>query len=73
MGLTLIMKWLEKKILQSQGKDWEFILKKTQEGRRRRRLKETFGVDVILKGHCHAIWQLYKKLEGVFALIEFQN
>ena len=22
---------------------------------------------VKLKGHCHAIWQLYKKLEGVFA------
>ena len=27
----------------------------------------------LLKGHCHAIWQLYKKLEGVFASIEFQN
>ena len=26
-----------------------------------------------LKGHCHAIWQLYKKLEGVFTSIEFQN
>ena len=26
-----------------------------------------------LKGHCHAIWQLYKKLEGIFASIEFQN
>ena len=26
-----------------------------------------------LKGHCHAIWQLKKKLEGVFASIEFQN
>ena len=26
-----------------------------------------------LKGHCHAIWQLYKKLEGVFASVEFQN
>ena len=25
-----------------------------------------------LKGHCHAIWQLFKKL-GVFASIEFQN
>ena len=25
-----------------------------------------------LKGHCHAIWQLYKKL-GVFASIECQN
>ena len=25
-----------------------------------------------LKGHCHAIWQLYKKL-GVFASIKFQN
>ena len=22
----------------------------------------------VLKGHCHAIWQLYRKLEGVFAL-----
>ena len=29
--------------------------------------------DYLLKGHCHAIWQLYKKLEGVFASIEFQN
>ena len=28
---------------------------------------------LTLKGHCHAIWQLYKKLEGVFASIEFQN
>ena len=26
----------------------------------------------LLKGHCHAIWQLYKKL-GIFASIEFQN
>ena len=26
-----------------------------------------------LKGHCPAIWQLYKKPEGVFASIEFQN
>ena len=26
-----------------------------------------------LKGHCHALWQLYKKLEGVFASVEFQN
>ena len=30
-------------------------------------------VTVVLKGHCHDIWQLYKKLEGVFASIEFQN
>ena len=29
---------------------------------------------LILKpGHCHAIWQLYKELLGVFASIEFQN
>ena len=27
----------------------------------------------LLKGHCHAIWQPYKKLEGVFASIEIQN
>ena len=26
-----------------------------------------------LKGYCRAVWQLYKKLEGVFASIEFQN
>ena len=26
-----------------------------------------------LKGHCHAIWQLYKRLECIFASIEFQN
>ena len=28
-----------------------------------------------LKGHCHAIWQLYKKLEAAFTSIvnEFQN
>ena len=26
-----------------------------------------------LKGHCHAIWQLYKRLEGVFSSIKFQN
>ena len=25
----------------------------------------------VLKGHCHAIWQLYKKLEGAFTSIEF--
>ena len=28
---------------------------------------------MMLKGHCHAIWQLYKKLEGVFASIEIQS
>ena len=26
-----------------------------------------------LKGHCHAIWQLYKKPKSVFASVEFQN
>ena len=26
-----------------------------------------------LKGHCHAIWQRYKRLEGAFATIEFQT
>ena len=26
-----------------------------------------------LKGYCRAIWQLYKKLEGIFASVEFQN
>ena len=26
-----------------------------------------------LKGHCRTIWQLYEKLEGVFASSEFQN
>ena len=26
-----------------------------------------------LKEHCHAMWQLYKKLEDVFASVEFQN
>ena len=32
-------------------------------------VKKGLGV----KGHCHAIWQLYKNLEDVFASIEFQN
>ena len=27
----------------------------------------------MLKGHCHAIWHLYKKLEGVFASTESQT
>ena len=27
----------------------------------------------LLKGDCHAIWQLFKKLKGVFASVEFQN
>ena len=27
----------------------------------------------LLNGHCHAIWQLYKKLDGALASIEFQN
>ena len=26
-----------------------------------------------LKGHCHATWQDFKKPEGVFGSIEFQN
>ena len=34
-----------------------------------RNLKKCLFVD-SLKGHCHAIWQLYKKLEGIFASIE---
>ena len=29
--------------------------------------------EVNLKGQCHAIWKLYKNLEGVFASTEFQN
>ena len=29
--------------------------------------------NIPLKGHCHAIWQLYKKLESVFASSLFQN
>ena len=33
---------------------------------------ENFTDGDDLKGHCHAIWQLYKKL-GVFASTEFQN
>ena len=28
---------------------------------------------INLKGHCHALWQLLKKLEGAFTSIEFQN
>ena len=35
--------------------------------------KQVMNSFFILKGHCHAIWQLYKKLTGVFASIEFQN
>ena len=35
-------------------------------------MKELF-LSSNLKGHCHAIWQLNKKLQGVFASIEFQN
>ena len=31
------------------------------------------NLNIYLTGHCHAIWQLYKKLEGAFASIEFQN
>ena len=34
---------------------------------------KTVAPQFSLKGHCHAIWQLYKKLEGVFASIEVQN
>ena len=26
-----------------------------------------------LKGNCHALWQLYKKLEGVLASIEWSS
>ena len=36
-------------------------------------IKATGIRKVGLKGHCHAIWQFYKKLEGVFASMEFQN
>ena len=32
-----------------------------------------FEIWASLKGHRHAIWQLYKRLEGAFALVEFQN
>lgn len=31
------------------------------------------GKYINLKGHCHAIWQLYKKLKGTFTSIEFPN
>ena len=32
-----------------------------------------FTFPLVHSTHCHTIWQLYKKLEGVFASIEFQN
>ena len=32
-----------------------------------------FAFSKSLKRHCHDIWQLYKKPESVFALVEFQN
>ena len=34
---------------------------------------ERYMLTLLLKGQCHAIWQFYKNLEGVFASIEFQN
>ena len=30
-------------------------------------LATLIGYIEYLKGHCHAIWQLYRKLEGVFS------
>ena len=39
-------------------------------------LRLRFGASISygwLKAHCHAIWQLYEKLGGVFASTEFQN
>ena len=33
--------------------------------------RESTFKKVMLKGHCHAIWQLYKKPESVFASVEF--
>ena len=38
-----------------------------------KQLPKNHPLYLLLKGHCHAIWQFYKKLEGVFASIEFQN
>ena len=32
-----------------------------------------FEIWATLKRHCHAILQLYKRLEGAFALVEFQT
>ena len=29
--------------------------------------------ETLMQGHCHAIWQLDEKVEGVFASIESQN
>ena len=29
--------------------------------------------ETVLKGHCHTIWQLYKRLEVAFASIKFKN
>ena len=31
----------------------------------------TFSSRVMLNGHCHTVWQLYKKLEDGLASIEF--
>ena len=46
-------------------------------GNQRKNLEFTLALSKrsfsLIKGHCHAIWQLYKKLEGVFALFEIQN
>ena len=34
---------------------------------------DTVKSKAFFKGHCHAIWRLYKKQEGAMTSIEFQN
>ena len=46
----------------------ESIILKQSSEQRERQFSEPLR---CLKGHCHAVWQLYKKPEGVFASSEF--
>ena len=34
---------------------------------------KSLETETLLKGHCHAIWQLDEKLQSVFASTEFQK
>ena len=53
-------------------KPFFFYLRMRSEKNNKCPFKKT-PINSSIKGHCHAIWQLYKKLKGVFTSSEFQN
>ena len=72
--LMLLVNWLVADTIHLQSNDFASGVKINARGELKPACKDSPDfMNIRLKGHCHAIWQLYKKPKSVFASVEFQN